>query len=241
MGRAVEEAATARGHEIAARLNEGWAESEIPTDTDLVIEFTRPSDAEENILRLLDLGLPVVSGTTGWLETGWDKVVKDVEAKEGTLFYASNYSIGVYLFRELVRKLAVRLGDFPAFSQVSMEEVHHIHKLDYPSGTALTIAREDILSHFPGKKEVRSYLSPDPAPDLGDKAGETLLIRSVREGEKAGTHSVEFLSPGVEAIRLEHESLGRTSLAAGVVLAAEFVLGKKGLFGMQDLMNHSQA
>ena len=236
MGRAVGEMAATRGHKVVARLDEGWSESEIPADTDMVIEFSRPTEACGNILRILDLGLPVVSGTTGWLEEGWERVTKDAEAKEGAFFYSSNYSVGVYLFRRLVRQLSEQMNSFPDFSGVSMEEVHHIHKLDYPSGTALTVAKEDILPALGRKSRVEAYLAPSPAPDLGEASGETLLIKSVREGEVAGIHRVEFLSPGVEAIRIEHESLGRDSLAKGAVMAAEFLLGKKGIYGMDDLM-----
>lgn len=236
MGKAVEAVATGRGHEIAAKLSEGWSRDEIPADTDVVVEFTRPDEAQNNILRVLDLGLPIVSGTTGWLDKGWDEVVTKVNEKKGALFYASNFSIGVYLFRLLVRELSVRMNAFPDFSGVSMEEVHHIHKLDYPSGTALTVAKEDILGVLDRKSLVKAYLSTEPAPDLGEDADQTLLIKSVREGEVSGIHRVEFLSPGVEAIRIEHESLSRESLAKGAVLAAEFVRGKKGVFGMSDLM-----
>ena len=233
MGRAVEKAAIESGHEVVSKLNEGWSESEIPSGTDVVIEFSRPEEAQRNILRVLDLGLPIVSGTTGWVEKGWDKVVQDVEALEGTFFYSSNFSIGVYLFRQLVRELSEKMNRFPSFSGVSMEETHHIHKLDYPSGTALTVAKEDILGVLDRKDKVKAYLAPEPEPEVG---ADTLLIKSIREGEIAGIHKVEYLSPGVEAIRIEHESLGRESLAKGAVLAAEFVLGKKGVYGMDDLM-----
>ena len=236
MGKAVEAVATSRGHEIASKLSDGWTGDEIPADTDVVIEFTRPDAARNNLLRVLDLGLPIVSGTTGWLDDGWDEVVAKVKEKEGALFYASNFSVGVYLFRSLVRELSARMNAFPDFSEVSMEEVHHIHKLDYPSGTALTVAKEDILGVLDRKSAVQAYLSPGPAPDLGAEADQTLLIKSVREGEVSGIHRVEFVSPGVEALRIEHESLSRASLAKGAVLAAEFVHGKKGVFGMDDLM-----
>ena len=233
MGRAVEKAAIGQGHVVIARLNEGWQETDIPSETEVVIEFSRPTEAADNILRVLRLGLPIVSGTTGWLQDGLDQVTKAVKKYDGTLFYSSNFSIGVYLFRGLVRELSRRMNSFPAFSGVSMEEVHHIHKLDYPSGTALTVATEDIIGELERKKRVQAYLSPAPAPETEE---DTLLIKSVREGEVAGIHRVEYLSPGVEAIRLEHESLGRDSLAKGAVMAAEFVLGKKGFFGMDDLM-----
>lgn len=237
MGHAVERVANDRGHEILATLSEGWRDDEVPKETDLVIEFTRPSDAEDNISRILMMGYPVVSGTTGWPEDGgMDRIQALTTAQNGTFFYASNFSIGVYLFRKMVRELSRLMNRFPDFSDVSMEEVHHIHKLDYPSGTALTIAKEDVLSQLDRKDKIASYLAPGDEPDLGEDRAKTLLIKSIREGEIAGVHTVEFLSPGVEAIRIEHESLGREGLAKGAVLAAEFAIGKKGVFGMDDLM-----
>ena len=236
MGRAVGEAAIRRGHTVVATLDEGWQETDLPAETEMAIEFTRPAEAARNIGRLLELGLPVVSGTTGWLDEGREAVRRTLEATHGALFYSSNYSIGVYLFRQMVRRLAAEMNLRPDFSEISMEEIHHIHKLDYPSGTALTIARDDLLPALDRKSDVRAYLAPNPAPALGDEAERTILIKSIREGEVAGVHRVEFRSPGVEAIRIEHESLGRESLALGAVLAAEFLLGKSGLFGMDDLM-----
>lgn len=227
MGHEIEKVATKRGHEIVTKLNEGW--NSLP-ECDVVIEFTKPDQAVHNIQTALKQGLPIVSGTTGWLEH-WDDVVDYVEAVNGSFFYASNYSIGVHLFRKITKDLAKYMNALPQYD-VKVEEVHHIHKLDYPSGTALSIAK-DILEQLARKSDIQAYLSPDELPNTATE--KTIPIRSIREDEVPGIHRVTFES-SQDTIRLEHEAHGREGLALGAVLAAEYVQGKKGVFGMDNLL-----
>lgn len=227
MGHEVERIALQRGHEVVGRLDQAW--EKIPA-CDVAIEFTTPDTAPDNIIKALSSGIPVVSGTTGWLKQ-WDEVANEVVRNNGTLFYASNFSIGIFLFRRLNKQLAKLMNRFPQY-EPSMEEIHHIHKLDYPSGTALTLA-DEVLEQSALKSEVKAYLAPESVPDTQP---EELLIRSVRQGEVPGTHTIIYDSPE-DRIEIKHEAKSRAALAYGAVTAAEFVLGKKGIFGMEDLMN----
>lgn len=227
MGHEVEQIALSRGHNIMAKLDKEW--SALPKGTDVVIEFSRPEAAVHNITQVIQAGVPIVSGTTGWLQN-WEKVKKLVMREEGALFYASNYSVGVYLFRKLTRKLAKMMAHYPNYLP-SIEEVHHIHKLDYPSGTALSIA-EDIQSYLKHLNSINAFLEPNTPTEI---APNQLPIASKREGEVPGTHTVYF-SSSVDTISITHEAKGRGGFALGAVLAAEFLLGKKGIFGMKDLI-----
>lgn len=229
MGHVIEEAARQRGHEIVATLDEGW--ESIP-DCDVAIEFTQPDHAVDNITKCLQSGIPVVSGTTGWLDE-WDKVTQLVERYDGTLFYASNYSVGIHVFRKVITLLSKYMNQLPEYSDIEVEEIHHTNKLDYPSGTALSIAK-DIVEQLARKSEIVSYLEPNDMPQINDDA---LLIRSVREGHVPGIHQVSFESKH-DIIRLEHEAYDREGLAIGAVLAAEYVAQEKknGVLGMDDLI-----
>lgn len=226
MGREVERMALSRGHEIVDRIDGDW--EKLPV-CDVAVEFTEPSSALSNITRAMEQGVPVVSGTTGWLDD-WELAVRAVEAYNGTLFYSSNYSVGVYLLRQINRELA-RLANRLGGYEPTIEEVHHIHKLDYPSGTALTLA-EDIVEQLSSKSSIQAYLSGSDVPLHNS---DELLIRSVREGEVPGIHTIKYESD-VDCIELKHEAKGRSGLALGAVLAAEFVQGRKGVLGMDDLM-----
>lgn len=227
MGHVIEKVAESRGHEIVDKLDEGWS---VLPECDVVVEFTSPSNAPSNIIAALKQGLPVVSGTTGWLEQ-WDNVADHVEALDGTFFYASNFSIGVHLFRKITKDLARYMNSFPQYD-VSVEEVHHVHKIDYPSGTALTIA-QDILEQLARKSDIQSYLAPAELP--ASVTEKTIPIHSIREEEVPGVHRVTF-ECDQDTIRLEHEAHGREGLALGAVLAAEYIQGKKGIFGMDNLL-----
>ncbi|MDO5036340.1 MAG: 4-hydroxy-tetrahydrodipicolinate reductase [Porphyromonas sp.] len=229
MGHEVERVALTRGHTIVARIDEAW--EVLPEETDVVIEFTEPEMAADNILKAVRAGYPVVSGTTGWLER-WDEVKAVVKQEEGTLFYASNYSIGVYLFRKLSKKLSKMMRSYPTYLP-SIEETHHVHKLDYPSGTALSIAKE-VENQLPHLSEVYPYLESET--DIPESiAPNALPIKSIRRDEVPGTHTLIFDSP-VDTISITHEAKGREGFALGAVLAAEFVVDKVGLFGMKDLV-----
>ncbi|MBR8703276.1 4-hydroxy-tetrahydrodipicolinate reductase [Porphyromonas levii] len=227
MGHEIERVALSRGHEIVGKIDGAW--NELP-QCDVAIEFTQPDSALGNITKALEQGVPVVSGTTGWL-LDWDKAVNAVDQNNGTLFYASNFSVGIYLFRQINRQLARMMNRFSGYEPM-VEEVHHIHKLDYPSGTALTLANE-VVEQLASKTETLAYLAPSEMPE---HAPNQLLIRSVREGEVPGTHIIRYES-AEDSIEIKHEAKGRAALALGAVLAAEFVQGKKGLFGMEDLIS----
>lgn len=226
MGHEVEKVALSRRHEIVGRLDGEW--DRLP-ECDVAIEFTTPESAFDNIYKAIEQNVKVVSGTTGWLRR-WDDAVTAVDRNKGTLFYASNFSIGVYIFRQINRQLARMMNHFPDY-QPTMEEVHHIHKLDYPSGTALTLA-DDVIEQLASKTESLAYLAPDKAPE---HRPDKLLIRSVREGEVPGTHTITYESD-VDKIEITHEAKDRAGLALGAVLAAEFVQNKQGVYGMEDLV-----
>lgn len=230
MGHEIEQVALSRGHNIVGRLETGW--EQLP-HCNVAIEFTQPNQALNNITRVLQEGIPIVSGTTGWLKD-FDEAVTEMDRNHGTFFYASNFSVGVYLFRQINRSLAKLMNRFPSYEPI-VEEVHHIHKVDYPSGTALTLANE-MIEQLASKWESKAYLLPKEMPE--NKQGE-LIIRSIRKDEVPGTHTIRYES-GEDIIEIKHEAKGRRGLALGAVLAAEFIQGKKGLYSMEDLINVSE-
>jgi len=230
MGKEVERAALARNHSIIARIDNSedlQQQTGILKSCDVAIEFTSPEAVVQNLLFCFREKIAVVTGTTGWYSRK-DEVIRACNESGGSLFYASNFSIGVNIFFEINRQLARLMNGHDEY-QVSMEEIHHIHKLDAPSGTAISLAN-GILSEYPKKK---AWVSGDASSD--DQLG----IRSLREGEIPGTHRVEWRS-SVDTIRIEHEAFNRQGFASGAVLAAEFLAGKKGIFEMKDLLQLSR-
>ena len=226
MGHAIEEAALSRGHEIVCRIdkdNQEDFDSQSFKSADVAIEFTAPSVAIGNYRKAFAAGVPVVSGTTGWLEH-LPEVQKACE-KGQTFFYASNFSLGVNIFFAVNKYLAAIMNHFPQYT-VGLEEIHHVHKLDHPSGTAITLA-EDIIAQLDSKKSWTEKLTtPDNSiPDVAR-----------REGEVPGTHIVTYDIP-VDTIRITHEAKSRKGFALGAVIAAEFTVGKKGFLTMQDLFS----
>lgn len=220
MGKAIEQAAVERGHTIVAKLNATPAANDL-ADADVAIEFSGPDTAFKNIKSCLEHTVPVVCGSTGWLEK---KSEADALAeKSGSAFlYGSNFSIGVNLFFELNKKLAALMAPQSEYT-CQMEEIHHIHKKDAPSGTAISLA-EDILNES-------SYT----AWKLDATEGETLGIYAVREDEVPGTHSVRYTSEADE-IEIKHTAYTRKGFALGAVIAAEWIEGKKGVFTMKDVL-----
>ena len=225
MGKEIEKIAVGRGHEIVAKIdidNQHDFESEAFKSADVAIEFTIPATAYNNYMKCFAANVPVVSGTTGWL----DKIdeIKKACANGKTFFWASNFSLGVNIFFAVNKFLAKIMNQYPDYN-VGMEEVHHIHKLDAPSGTAITLA-EDILNTLDRKtcweKEVES-------------SGNELAIRSIREGEVPGIHEITYES-AFDVISIKHDAKTRQGFALGAVLAAEFVTGKTGYFGMEDIL-----
>jgi 4-hydroxy-tetrahydrodipicolinate reductase len=229
MGKAIRKIALERGHEIVSIIDVNNREdfhSEAFRNADVAIEFSTPAAAFDNFMACFAADVPVVAGTTGWLER-MDEI-RSVCRKEGkTFFYASNYSIGVNLFFALNRCLARLMNGFPAYD-VRLSETHHIHKLDAPSGTALTLAG-DLIAQLDRKKRWTLRETGDPA-DPAD-----LVIDAIREGEVPGIHEVTYDSEA-DYIHIKHSAKNRTGFALGAVLAAEFTAGKKGLLGMEDLL-----
>ncbi|HIX26638.1 MAG TPA: 4-hydroxy-tetrahydrodipicolinate reductase [Candidatus Barnesiella excrementigallinarum] len=226
MGHAIEEAALSRGHEIVCRIdkdNQEDFDSPQFKNADVAIEFTAPAVAIGNYRRAFAAGIPVVSGTTGWLEHLPE--VKEACEKGQTFFYASNFSLGVNIFFAVNKYLAGIMNHFPQYT-VDLEEIHHVHKLDHPSGTAITLA-EDIIAQLDSKNAWTENL---PAPD------DAIPVVARREGEVPGTHIVTYDSP-VDSIRITHEAKSRKGFALGAVVAAEFTVGKKGFLTMQDLFS----
>ena len=226
MGRIIEEIALHRGHLVKLKIdivNIADFTKENLRQCDVAIEFTGPHSAKENILKCLDAGIPVVSGSTGWLE-GWNEVEKKCEDKNGSLLYASNFSVGVNIFFELNIKLAQLMKQQTDY-KVSMEEIHHTQKKDAPSGTAITLA-EQVLQEISGKKKWVNEVSNDP---------EELVIISKREDPAPGTHSIKY-SSSVDDIEIIHTAHSRNGFATGAVLAAEFLCKKKGIYNMKDVL-----
>nr|WP_293834663.1 4-hydroxy-tetrahydrodipicolinate reductase [uncultured Arsenicibacter sp.] len=228
MGRTIEKIALDRGHHIAGRIdvsNRQEMESLSGDAVDVVIEFSSPESAFENITYCLQRGWPVVSGTTGWLNHRAE-VEALCEQHKGAFFYASNYSIGVNLFFRLNKVLAQFMKNYPSY-EVSMTEIHHTEKKDAPSGTAITLA-EGILENLPGKT---GWAEKGPEA----VAGSVLEIESLREGVVPGTHIIRYGSE-VDQIEISHIAHSRQGFALGAVVAAEWVVGKQGIFGMDDLL-----
>lgn len=226
MGKEIEKIAIARGHEIVHRIdvtNSYLLQEIIPGTVDVAIEFTQPDAAFDNIKLCLDRKVPIVSGTTGWLSKK-SEVEELVKKNDSTFFYASNYSVGVNLFFHFNKIMAKMMNGFVDYD-VEMEEIHHIYKKDAPSGTAITAA-EGILANLDRKKNWSLNES-----DLKEE----LRIVEKRIAAVPGTHTVTYHSP-VDSIELKHTAYSREGFATGAVLAAEFIQGKKGIFGMNDML-----
>ncbi len=225
MGKTVEEVCHQRGHEIVVIVDNpsDWEKTTLPSQDTVVIDFSMPEEAVNNILRCFRLGLPIVTGTTGWyneLET----VKKACTKAQGTLFYAPNFSLGVNILFHINRLLANIMASAEGY-RTSISETHHIHKMDAPSGTALRLA-EDILHENPQLRKWENAPGDDP---------HTLPILSFREGEIPGIHEVVYDSE-VDRLTLKHEAKSRKGFALGAVLAAEFIQEKKGVFTMHDYL-----
>jgi len=230
MGRAIEAEALRRGHTILLKIDaeEDWeVGEEMLPDVDIAIEFSMPNMAVPNIRRCFDANIAVVVGTTGW-EQDLDTIKKECLDANKTLFVASNFSPGMNMFFE-VNKLLARLMDrFDQFD-VKIDELHHKHKLDAPSGTAITLAGQLIDEIDRKNKWV-----------LGAKSSDAELeVFSKREAEAPGTHSVNYTSD-MEQIEITHSATNRAVFAIGAVMAAEWLLGKQGFFGMEDLLFDSK-
>lgn len=229
MGKTIEKIALGKGHHIVAKAQmNDWDDFDNidPSTIDVAIEFSQPEAAYMNINKCLQLGIPVISGTTGWLDQ--KKEIEDVcRVKNGTFFYASNFSIGVNIFFEINKLIAKMMNKFPEYN-VQMEEVHHIHKKDSPSGTSLTLAEGIFENHNATTK----WVETDDAASVNK---DQLPIKAIRREEVPGTHTIEYKS-SVDTITLEHEAHSREGFALGAVLVAEWIIDKKGILGMKDFI-----
>ncbi len=228
MGRAVEKMALSRQHVIKCRIDSeaDWLSSQdILKQCDIAIEFSLPETAPGNIRRCLELGIPVVSGTTGW-DHELESLVRLCEEKNGCLLHASNFSIGVNFFFEMNRQLARMLSGMKGYSPRIVES-HHKHKLDAPSGTAISLAR-DIIEH---REELNKW-----AREGKEKEAGSLPIKSYRMEDVIGTHVVVYDSE-IDSIEIKHTSHDRRGFAEGALLAAEWVHDKQGVFTMKDFLN----
>ncbi|HMK04843.1 MAG TPA: 4-hydroxy-tetrahydrodipicolinate reductase [Ferruginibacter sp.] len=226
MGRTIEEVALQRGHTAGLKIDIENIDSFTKENLgrcDVAIEFTGPHSAKENILKCLDAGIPVVSGSTGWLD-GWAEVENSCKQKNGAIVYASNFSVGVNIFFEVNKKLAQLMATHDDYD-ISMEEIHHTQKKDAPSGTAITLA-EQVLNEVPRKTRWVNGSSKDPAE---------LVIISKREDPAPGTHSIKYSSP-IDDIEIVHTAHTRKGFALGAVLAAEYLHNKKGIFSMKEVL-----
>ena len=221
MGKAIEEIALERGHEIICKIDKNLNEGNL-YQADVAINFSIPDAAVDNISRALNKSVPVICGTTGWLDA-YQQVTQIAIKKNTAFLYASNFSVGVNLFFKLNKVLAQIMESHKEYS-ASMEEIHHIHKLDAPSGTAITLA-EGIIEN----SNLIDW-------KLGGDGKDSLRIQSYREGEIPGTHSVKYKSP-IDNITIEHKAHNRKGFAFGAVIAAEWIVGKKGIFKMDDVLN----
>ena len=238
MGKEIEKIALNRGHEIVSIIdinNQEDFESTAFKDADVAIEFTNPMVAYNNYIKTFKAGVKLVSGSTGWLGEHGEEVKKLCTEGGKTLFWSSNFSLGVTIFSAVNKYLAKIMNQFPAYD-VTMSETHHIHKLDAPSGTAITLA-EGILENLDRKDHwVKGRLQAADGTISGSMecAANELSVSSIREGEVPGIHSIRYDSEA-DSITITHDAKNRKGFALGAVLAAEYTAKHEGFLGMDDL------
>lgn len=226
MGKEIEQIALNRGHEIVCIIdvnNQQDYESDTFRSADVAIEFTNPMVAYTNYMKAFAAGVKVVSGSTGWMDEHGDEIKELCRNGGKTLFWASNFSLGVSIFSAVNKYLAKIMNQFPAYD-ITMSETHHVHKLDAPSGTAITLA-EDLLENIDRKDR---WIKEEA------KSANELPIHSIREGEVCGIHTIRYDSEA-DSITITHDAKNRKALAFGAVLAAEYTADKQGYLGMSDL------
>lgn len=225
MGHAIEALAKERGHDIAAILDtpQQWLQQKQAIEnSDVIIDFSIPGSAVDNLSKAFEYKTPVVCGTTGWLHQ-LDKITTLCNQNNGALLYASNFSIGVNLFFEVNKKLATLMGDHPEYKP-AIEETHHIHKLDAPSGTAITLCQQ-ITHRLP---HINDWA-------LDATAAGILPVHAIRRGEVNGTHQVKY-SSSIDEIEIIHRANNRKGFALGAVMGAEWLINKTGVFTMYDML-----
>ena len=232
MGQTIEGIAMERGHEIVARCADAhWTKDQLK-EADVAIEFSVPEAAADNIRICFEAGIPVVVGTTGWYDE-YDALSQQARDENKGLFTATNFSIGVNIFFQINKELARIMNAFEDY-QVNMSETHHIHKLDHPSGTAVTLA-EQIVEQLDRKKSYVGQLEGSESPVTPFD----LQIVSRRFEEVPGYHEITYHNE-IDEIRISHNAKNRMGFAKGAILAAEFMHGKTGVYGMNDLMKLSK-
>ncbi|MES2543795.1 MAG: 4-hydroxy-tetrahydrodipicolinate reductase [Bacteroidota bacterium] len=228
MGQVIERIAMERGHEIVLRKSSSSSFAGLET-ADVAIDFSVPDSAVTNISTCLDSGIPIISGTTGWLEN-YDEMVSLCKEKKGAFIYGSNFSLGVNIFFELNEYLAKIMSKFNQYG-VEMEEIHHTQKLDAPSGTAISLAQGII-----NNSNYSDWTLKNPDDSNNSEQAEHILIDAKRIENIPGTHSV-FYNSEVDLIEIKHVAHNREGFALGAVIAAEWIVGKKGIFTMKDVLN----
>jgi 4-hydroxy-tetrahydrodipicolinate reductase len=226
MGKEIEKIILERDHSISLIIDIQNQDDFIKlktSNTDVAIEFSGPESALKNILRCLELNIPVVSGSTGWIDK-YEETADLFRKKGGAFFYSSNYSIGANILFKLNKDLAHIMNGLPAY-EVNIEEIHHTTKLDKPSGTAISLAK-GIIEELDRKN--RWDLTPVSSP-------ESVKISALREENVPGVHTVTYESD-IDILKIHHSAKGRRGLAFGAVMAAEFLIGKKGVYSMSDLL-----
>ena len=222
MGKVIEKIAIDRGHDVVLKIDKNDKSFDI-SKADVAIDFSVPAAAVGNISMALNNKVPVISGTTGWLDQ-FEQIKNLCKKTNGAFIYASNFSLGVNIFFALNKKLAQMMEQHAQYS-ASLEEIHHTEKLDAPSGTAITLA-EGILPHIPQNEW-----------KLAEEASKNdLPITALREPHVPGTHTVTYNSD-VDKIQIEHIAHSRDGFALGAVVAAEWIVGKNGIFTMNDVLN----
>lgn len=221
MGQAIERVAEERGHTVVTRVGRNDSIEDI-TKADVVIEFTSPESAVNNLKFLISEDMPTVCGTTGWNDD-LKEITNLVQAKKGALVHASNFSLGVNIFFELNKKLAAMMASFSDY-EVTMTEIHHLEKKDAPSGTAITLA-QGIMDY---SAKTNWHLGQESTED-------SVAIDALREKDVKGTHLVTYSSV-VDTLEIKHAAHSREGFAIGAVIAAEWLAGKKGVFTMKDVL-----
>ncbi len=226
MGKEIEKIALSRGHAIVLKVDVNNANTYTIDElkkANVAIEFSTPESAIKNTYKCFEAGIPIVVGTTGW-HNKLDEVKQKCKEKNQALFYSSNFSIGVNLFFKVNKSLAKLMSLYPGYN-VTMEEIHHVHKLDAPSGTAITLANQ-VMEQIKNKQKWVNVSTNNETE---------LSIISKRIDEVPGTHTVTY-SSDIDEISITHIAHNRKGFALGAVIAAEWIIGKKGIFGMDDLM-----
>jgi 4-hydroxy-tetrahydrodipicolinate reductase len=222
MGKVIDKIAKNRGHKIIYRIDENRINYDLKK-VDVAIDFSTPKAAFSNINMALENSIPIISGTTGWLDN-YNKAVKLCNEKNGAFLYASNFSLGVNIFFEINRQLAKIMNNHPEYL-IKMKEIHHIEKIDAPSGTAITLA-ESIIKETDYQKWSLNK----------DFKENEISIEAQRLSDKTGTHEVIYKSD-IDEIKIKHAAVNREGFGLGAVVAAEWLVGKKGVFSMKDVLN----